>query len=90
MKYGDGTYYVFIASYGFSYVNRIVSHVEILRVDETPLGTRLVPVAEFLPSRPSGNDGTTSSFVHDMFIAERPSAGMLMWIAYWDGRRRSR
>lgn len=85
MRYEDGTYYVFIASYGFAYANRVASHVEILRIDETPLGTRLVPVHEFAPSRPSGNDGATSTFVHDMFIAEHPTAGMLMWIAYWDG-----
>ena len=85
VQYGD-EHYVFIASYGFSYANRLLSHVEILRVAEgTPLGARLEPVAEFLPSQPSGNDGTTSTFVHDMFIAEHPERGMLMWIAYWDG-----
>ena len=84
VQYGDD-YYVFLASYGFSYVNRIASHVEVLRLDSTPLGTQLVPVAEFFPSQPSGNDGATSTFVHDMYIEEHPTAGMLMYVSYWDG-----
>lgn len=87
VQYGD-EHYVFIASYGFSYANRLASHVEILRVVESPapVGTHLEPVAEFFPSRPSGNDGEVRTFVHDMFIAEHePSGKTLMWIAYWDG-----
>lgn len=84
MQYGSD-HYVFIASYGFSYLNRLASHVEILKVTDTPVGIRLVPASEFLPSEPSGNGGSTSTFVHDMFIAEHPTAGMLMWISYWDG-----
>lgn len=86
VQYEDGNYYVFIASYGFSYANRAASHVEVLRVDEGPMGTQLTPVAEFLPSQPSGNDGVTSTFVHDMYVEKHPVTGaMLMWIAYWDG-----
>lgn len=84
-QYDDG-YYVFIASYGFSYANRIASHVEIMELTDTPLGQELVPVEEFFASQMSGNDGTTSVFVHDMFIADHePSGAKLMWVAYWDG-----
>ncbi|HUR69541.1 MAG TPA: hypothetical protein VM370_09875 [Candidatus Thermoplasmatota archaeon] len=85
VQFEDGSYYVFIASYGFSYANRVASHVEILKVEDSPAGIQLRPVSEFAPSRPSGNDGATSTFVHDMYVAEHPIAGMLMWIAYWDG-----
>jgi hypothetical protein len=88
MKYDDGSYYAFIASYGFSYANRVASHVEILRVAESaaPVGTHFEPVSEFFPSKLSGNDGTTSTFVHDMFIApHEPSGKLLMWVSYWDG-----
>lgn len=86
LQHDDGSYYVFIASYGFSYLNRLASHVEILRVEDTPLGTRLTPVAEFFPQQPSGNDGVTSTFVHDMFVEKHPvTEQTLMWVAYWDG-----
>lgn len=86
VQYEDG-YYVFISSYGFSYASRVASHVEVLKIVESPapIGTRLEPVSEFFASRPSGNDGETRTFVHDIFVAEHPTAGMLMWISYWDG-----
>lgn len=83
----DDAHYVFISSYGFSYASRLASHVEILKIveDPAPVGTRLEPVAEFFASRMSGNDGETRTFVHDIYVAEHPTAGMLMWISYWDG-----
>ena len=86
VQYGGG-HYVFIASYGFSYASRVASHVEILKVVESPapVGTHLEPVSEFFASRPSGNEGDARTFVHDIFVAEHPTAGMLMWISYWDG-----
>jgi len=87
VKYADA-HYVFIASYGFSYANRLASHVEILKVVESPapIGTHMEPVAEFFASRLSGNDGEVRTFVHDMWIEEHPlTKSMLMWIAYWDG-----
>jgi len=84
VQYADG-YYVFLASYGFSYANRLASHVEILKVEDGPLGTQMRPVSEFFASRMSNNEGAERVFVHDMFIAEHPRAGMVMYVSYWDG-----
>lgn len=80
-----GTYYVYIASYGFSYANRLASAVDILELRSTPLGLKLVPIAKFAASEPSGNNGVTSVFVHDMFVQEHPDGRHLMYVSYWDG-----
>lgn len=83
-QYADG-YYVFVASYGFSYASRLASHVEILKLSETPLGLKLAPAAEFFPSEPSGNDGDLRRFVHDMYVEDHPDGRRLMYVSYWDG-----
>lgn len=83
-KYDNG-YHVFIASYGFSYASRVASHVEVLMLSDSPAGEKLVPVAKFFPSAPSGNDGEARLFVHDMYVEPHPDGRMLMYVSYWDG-----
>lgn len=77
----DGALHVFAASYGFSYVDRLVSSVEVLRMDASaPDG--LSHVTRFFPSEPSGG----RVFVHDMWVEPHPATGdTLMYVAYWDG-----
>lgn len=77
----DGTLYVFIASYGFSYLDRIASSVEIVKVD----GDKMEPVTRFFPARASGVRNGESTFVHDMWVEDFTDGRPLMWIAYWDG-----
>ena len=84
VKQGD-TYYVYLASYGLSYAGRLASHVQILEVRETPRGVELAPVSAFFASRMSSNEGAERVFVHDIFIADHPSVGALMYVSYWDG-----
>lgn len=76
-----GETYAFVASYGFSYADRTVSAVEVLRLDASaPDG--LVHVARFLPSEPSGG----RVFVHDMWVEPHPATGdTLLYVSYWDG-----
>lgn len=75
-----GELYVFIGSYGTSYVNRQASGVEIAKFDA--VAKQIVPVTRFLASEPS-YDGV---FVHDMFVAKHPKTGeWLLYVAYWDG-----
>ena len=83
-QYGSG-YHVFIASYGFAYASRLASHVEVLMLTDTLAGQKLLPVAQFFPSEPSGNDGELRRFVHDMYIDEHPNGQRLMYVSYWDG-----
>ena len=81
-----GEYYVFVASYGFSYASRLLSHVEILHYDlDSPGGARLVPVANFFAPERSGNDGDRRVFVHDMYVEPHPDGRILMYVSYWDG-----
>lgn len=83
-QYGN-EYYVFIASYGFSYASRLASQVEILSLESTPLGLKMQPAARFQASQLSGNDGEERVFVHDMFVDPHPDGRRLMYVSYWDG-----
>lgn len=76
-----GETYLFAASYGFSYVDRLASTVEVLRLDASaPDG--LEHVTRFFPSEPSGG----RVFVHDMWVEKHPVTGdTLLYVAYWDG-----
>lgn len=76
-----GALYVFVASYGFSYLDRVVSGVEILKVE----GDEMKPVTRFLAKRASGVSNGESTFVHDVWIEEHVDGTPLMYIAYWDG-----
>lgn len=77
-----GELYVFVASYGFSYLDRLASGVEILRVTETG---EMEPLTRFFAKRMSGVRDGQSAFVHDMWIEEHPDGRPLMYVAYWDG-----
>ncbi len=78
-----GALHAFVASYGFSYANRLASGVEILRYEpDGPLGPHLRPVSRFLPREASGGP----VFMHDMYVAPHPVTGeTLLYGAYWDG-----
>lgn len=84
-RIGD-EYFVFIASYGFSYASRVASHVEVLVYNEgAPGGARLEPASRFFAPERSGNDGDRRIFVHDMYVEAHPDGRLLMYVSYWDG-----
>lgn len=79
----DGTLYAFLASYGVSWLDRVVSGVEILKFNPSgPAGPALERVALFLADEDAGGD----VFVHDMSVQKHPITGdWLLYVAYWDG-----
>ena len=77
----DGALHVFIASYGFSYLDRVLSGVEILKVE----GDEMKPVSRFFAERASGVSSEGTAFVHDIWIEEFTDGRPLMYVAYWDG-----
>ncbi|HEX2021680.1 MAG TPA: hypothetical protein VHH36_03155, partial [Candidatus Thermoplasmatota archaeon] len=77
-----GGYYVYAADYGALFAGRAGSTVDILKVEDTPAGTKLRPVARFDAATRAGNQ----VFVHDVWVERHPVLGKdLLYVSHWDG-----